>query len=265
MTTTETTTTSKPSLPERLLHLGADFTRHRDTLNRISTLNGLNLTKAVAEHIPVTQALARGALDLRQKVDSASGLSRSREACCAAERLMQLANLAVLSADHLSTAAGLSYNAVCHHSYLGKAENHISLAQQLTSLGAEDCLTAAGLLAPQMRRRNLIPAQRPPALTAAQHAALRSVAAGRVLISQAVGKPLVEPGQERLTNTTIRSLESRGLVSRRHAAFPPGFTRLCLTEDGSRTLAAALGQPRSAPPTTSRPAVRPTVARSAAR
>ncbi|MCV2464249.1 hypothetical protein OEB94_33800 [Streptomyces sp. ICN988] len=265
MTTTETIRTSDPSLPERLLDLGADFTRHHDVLKLISTLNGLDLTKAVAEHIPVTQALARGSLDLRQRLDSVSGNSPSWEARCAAERMMQLANLAVLAADHLGAAAGLSYKAVHHRPHLAKAEKHIECAKQLTSLGAEDCLTAAGFLARQMRRQNLIPAQRPPALTAAQHTALHSVAAGHVVINQAVNKPLVERGQEQRAVTTLRSLEGRGLISRGHAAFPPGSERLCLTQDGIRALTAVLEQPRPAPRTTSHPAIRPTAARSAAR
>ncbi|MFH8446869.1 hypothetical protein ACH4D3_37355 [Streptomyces sp. NPDC018026] len=259
MTTTETIRTSDLSLPERLLDLGADFTRHHDALKLISTLSGLDLTKAVAEHIPVAQVLARGSLDLRQTLDNASGNSLSWEARCAAERLMQLANLALLAADHLSTAAGLSYKAVHHRPYLAKAEKHIECAKQLTSLGAEDCLTAGGLLTRQMRRQNLIPAQRPPALTAAQHTALHTVAAGHVVINQAVNKPLVERGQEQLAVTTLRSLESRGLISKGHAAFPPGSERLCLTQDGIRALTAVLEQPRprpAAPPSDPRRPVR---------
>ncbi|MEU3529127.1 hypothetical protein AB0E62_35620 [Streptomyces sp. NPDC038707] len=264
------------SLPERLLLLGADFTRHHDILLRINSAHPAHATVAAAEHIPAPQALARGALDAREAIRAAPGLYPSRDVERVLARMTQLATLAVIAADHLLDAVDLLSTAVfpspgqkaatgLTSTQTAEAAHHIRLAGQLTGLGAEDCLAAAGLLARELRQWHPGAFRPLPALSSAQQAALEAVAAGRVTLDRQEDKVLVELGTGRITITTIRSLESRGLIRREPCALWLHAERLHLTTEGCQALAAVLGRPRSAPPATLPPAARPTAARAATR
>ncbi|MGW1604496.1 hypothetical protein [Streptomyces eurythermus] len=267
------------SLPERLLLLGADFTRHHDVLVRINSAHPAHATVAAADQIPVAQALARGALDAREAVRAAPGLYPSADVERALARMTQLATLAVIGADHLLDAVDLLSTAVFPtpgqkaatgptSTQTAEAANHIRLAEQLTGLGAEDCLAAAGLLARELRRQHPGVFRPPPALSPAQRAALEAVAAGRVTLDRQEDKVLAERGTGRIAITTIRSLESRGLVGREPCALWLHDERPHLTAEGCQALAVALatlGRPRSAPPAATPPAARPAVTRSAIR
>ncbi|MGW8697618.1 hypothetical protein ACWGOK_11945 [Streptomyces eurythermus] len=264
-------------LPERLLLLGADFTRHRDVLTRINSAHTAYATGAAAEHIPVTQALARGALDARDAIGTAPGLHHSPDVERAIVRMTQLATLAVVAADHLIDAVDLLSHTVSRHPGQGpatappaaqtaQAARHSRLAEQLTSLGAEDCLAAAGLLARELRQQHPGAFRPPPALSPTQQAALEAVAAGRVTLDQ--HGVLVERGTGRMAITTIRSLESRGLVHREPCALWMHDERPHLTPEGCQALAATLatlGRPRSAPPAAIPPTAKAAVTRSATR
>ncbi|MEU7086893.1 hypothetical protein [Streptomyces achromogenes] len=261
-------------LPERLLLLGADFTRHQDVLIRINSAHTPHVTGTVAEHIPVTQALARGALDARDAIGTAPGLHHTPDVERAIGRLTQLATLAVVAADHLIDSVDLLSHPgqvpakVPSATQTAQAARHSRLAEQLTSLGAEDCLTAAGLLARELRRQRPGAFRPPPALSPAQQAALEAVAAGRVTLDQQEDKVLVERGHGRMAITTMRSLESRGLVRREPCALWMHDERPHLTPEGCQALAATLatrGRPRSAPPAAVPPTAKAAVTRSATR
>ncbi|MFF8447679.1 hypothetical protein ACF06Q_08260 [Streptomyces leeuwenhoekii] len=264
------------SLPERLLLLGADFTRHHDALTLISTTHKAPETRAAADHIPVTQALARGVLDARDAIRTAPRLYHSPDVRRAIDRMTQLATLTVIAADHLIDAVDLLSNAVFRQpgpgpatSPLGtetaKAAQHIRLTDELTSLGAEDCLAAVGVLARELHQQHpgIFPLS--PALSPAQHMALEAVAAGWVALDQRRDKALVERDTGRIAITTIRSLESRGLVGREPCPLWLRDERLHLTAGGRRALAAALARPRSTPPAAIRPTARPTATHVATR
>ncbi|MFF5438882.1 hypothetical protein [Streptomyces achromogenes] len=267
------------SLPERLLLLGADFTRHHDVVVRLNSAHPAHATVGAAEHLPAAQTLARGALDAREAIRAAPGLAPSPDVERAVTRMTQLATLAVLAADHLLDAIDLLSTAVFPSpgqkaatgltgTETTEAAHHIRLAEQLTGLGAEDCLAAAGLLARELRRQHPGFFRPPPALSPAQQAALEAVAAGRVTLDQQEDKVLVERGTGRIAITTLRSMESRGLVRREPCALWLHDERPHLTAEGCQALSAALtarGRPRSAPPAAVPPAARAAVARAAIR
>jgi hypothetical protein len=268
-------TLTDPSLPEDLLALGADFIRHHDILTRFNMHPGPSSIRPVAEHIPVTQALARRALAAGSAIHTAPRLYHSRQVRAAIDRMKQLAALSVSAADHLIHAVDLMGSPVAGapagreqtEGSLGpvtaQALTHIRLARELTSLGAEDCLATAGLLAHEMHQQKRGPVPQPPSLSPAQHSALLTVAAGRVTLYR--GRANVERGGERITITTIRSLASRNLLHREPCALWLHDERPYLTPEGRRAVTAALSRPRSSPLTATRPAARPATGRSAVR
>ncbi|MGM9335986.1 hypothetical protein [Streptomyces murinus] len=256
--------TAAPTVPERLLGLGADFTRHHDALTDIALLHGPDPGGNLARRSTAAQALAREALDVAEALRTMPGLRHSPEVKAAAERAVQLAALAVLSTDHLLDAADILREA--RHAS-GKPEvvrqhrlevgRHITLAARLTSLGNEDCVATARLVAVELHRQQLAPRLRPPALSPAQRAALEAVASGRVTLARHLDKTRLGRGDVRVSISTIRSLEGRGLVHREPCALVLHDERIHLTRDGRRALTAVLTRPRPTAPTTARPAVRP--------
>ncbi|MGW4345348.1 hypothetical protein ACWEL8_09750 [Streptomyces sp. NPDC004690] len=261
-------TLTDPFLPEDLLALGADFVRHHDTLTRLHTHSGLASIRAVTEHIPVTQALARRTLDAHSAVQRAPRLYHSSQVRATLDRMRQLATLSVIAGDHLIHATDVMYGdreqAEAPPGPLQAiALKHILHARELTSLGAEDCLATAGLLAREMHEQNRVPIPRPPTLSPAQHGALLAVAAGRVTLE--LERVSVERGGERITITTLRSLESRDLIQREPCVLWLRDERPYLTPEGRRAVAAVLSRPRSSPPTATRAPARPAAARSAVR
>ncbi|MDK1348495.1 hypothetical protein QNO09_35535 [Streptomyces sp. 378] len=91
----------------------------------------------------------------------------------------------------------------------------------------------------------------PPALSPTQDAALRAVAQGEVTISD--DKPYLRRDDLRVSVSTIRSLESRGLVAREPCLLWLQDERVHLTADGCHGLAAAFGRPRAPALTSARP------------
>ncbi|MFI7095371.1 hypothetical protein [Streptomyces lydicus] len=140
-----------------------------------------------------------------------------------------------------------------------------SLVGSLTALGASDSVTTAELFAAERRLRGFVPEHQSPALSPTQNAALRAVARGDVAITG--GKPYLRREDIRVSISTIRALESRGLVMREDC--PDWFRdeRVHLTASGRRGLAASFARPRSTAPAATRPPARPaaTAARAAAR
>ncbi|MEU0844039.1 hypothetical protein ABZ370_31810 [Streptomyces sp. NPDC005962] len=265
-----------PTVPacEQLLLLAADFTRHNDALTRLR-LTGSSPTTALTHQTALTQHLAYSALHIVDAIDAQS-MYHSPAIRTVYARVRQLAYLATDAADHLldavdildSARAGLPAQGVPLVTYeqaMDEAGSRLALVRDLTALGAHDAVTAAELVVTDRRRRGVSPLHQPPALSAAQDAALRAIAQGEVTI--AFGKPYVRRDDIRLSISTVRSLESRGLVAREPCPLWLHDERVHLTADGCRGLAATFGRPRRPALTAGRPSARPaaTAARSATR
>ncbi|WP_345616632.1 hypothetical protein [Streptomyces ziwulingensis] len=92
--------TSVPSPPERLLALDADFTRPHDIPQSATLLDGPRPAGPLVQHISRTQAMARGAQDVRDAAQAVPHLHHAL-ARVGLDRTVQLATLATLAADHL--------------------------------------------------------------------------------------------------------------------------------------------------------------------
>ncbi|MEU2874211.1 hypothetical protein ABZ769_34305 [Streptomyces olivoreticuli] len=254
-------------LPERLLALAGDFTRHNDALNAL-TLNGASPANTVLDHIPATQRLARETFGATDALKS-QRLQYSAPVREASVRLRQLAYLATEAAEHLIDAMDLIEAARIQaassteppHFYLHAlmdAGSRIQLARELTALGPDDAFATAELLATEMRRQHLASDRGPARLTATQHTALRIAARGHVEITELIGKHYVSSRDVRLTITTIRALEDKGLLQREsRPTAAGGHQRVHLTTEGRRTLASTFGRPQRpapSPPATAPPA-----------
>ncbi|MEU9155119.1 hypothetical protein AB0D59_32310 [Streptomyces sp. NPDC048417] len=259
---------SNPTVPaEHLLALAADFTRHNDALAEIRlTASGpataLNHQTALAQH------LSDSALHIVD-VLNAQSMYHSPAIHAVYARVKQLAQLTIIAADHLLdaadildvTRAGIPVNddglLLTSQQALDEARSRLTLVRDLTALGAKDALATAELFIAERRRRGARPLHQPPALSTTQGAALRAIAQGEVTI--AGDRPIIRSDCVRVSISTVRSLESRGLVTREPCSRRHHDERVHLTADGSRGLAATFGLPRPPVPTAARPASRPTV------
>ncbi|MFE5162937.1 hypothetical protein ACFRNT_31420 [Streptomyces sp. NPDC056697] len=253
-----------PATPaEQLLLLGADFTRHNDALPRLR-LNDSSSATALTHQATAALHLARSALDIAKTLNT-QRIYLSPVVRAVYARVRQLAHLATDAADHLLNAGKILNNAHATVSIQGEdalpayrhaleeAGNRLTLVRDLTALGAEDSLTTAEQFATE-QRRSAPPPHQPPALSPAQDAALRATARGEVTIDRLNDKPYVSRDDIRITISTIRSLESRGLVAREPCPLWLHDERVHLTADGRRGLAATFGHPRTPTRTTARPA-----------
>ncbi|AUH44815.1 hypothetical protein CXR04_10020 [Streptomyces sp. CMB-StM0423] len=181
-------------------------------------------------------------------------------------RVWQLAYLVSDSTDHLldavniidDTRAGIPGPTgipLSHKEVLGEAGRRVELVRDLTALGAPDAVATAELFVTDRRRWGAPPLHQPPSLSPTQHAALRAVAQGEVTIAN--GKPHLHRDGIRLSISTIRSLESAGLVARAPCPLLLHDERIHLTPDGRRGLTATFGRERPPKPTTTRAAGRP--------
>ncbi|WP_244190422.1 hypothetical protein [Streptomyces caeruleatus] len=92
-------------------------------------------------------------------------------------------------------------------------------------------------------------------MSPAQEATLRAVARGEVTIAD--GKPRLRRDDLRVTISTVRALEGRGLLAREDTPLWFHDERVHLTEAGRRDLAASFARPRPTGLTTSSPAPPP--------
>ncbi|MFD4575772.1 hypothetical protein ACFWNK_12280 [Streptomyces sp. NPDC058417] len=226
------------------------------------------------------QNLAESALAIAQWHDTRS-LYLSPGLGAVFTRASQLAWLATRAADHLicasdiisRTADGLpvdlgddSLGVVTGHEAREAARAHFTSAARLTALGGPDAVAAAELLISDFRRHGWIPDHQPLAHSPLQNTALRAIAVGDATIAR--GKPWLSLRDTRVSIriSTIRALESRGLVAREPH---PGWfhdERLHLTAAGRRDLAASFAHSRpTAPHTTTPAAARPKAAASRVR
>ncbi|MFD9327819.1 hypothetical protein [Streptomyces sp. NPDC060065] len=235
--------------------LGADFTRYNDALLR-HRINGPSPSTFLAAQASAAQHLARAALDIVDTLN-AQRMYHSPVIRSVYARVRQLAHLATDTADHLldaaeildHTRAGLPVElddsllvVLTGQQALGEAGSRLTLVRDLTALGADDALTAAEAYVAERLRRGFSLPHQPPVLTAAQNAALRAVARGEVTIAD--NKPYVRADDLRVTISTVRALEARGLVTREECPLWLTDERVHLTPDGCRDLAAAFGRPK---------------------
>ncbi|MFF4285689.1 hypothetical protein ACFY0R_10215 [Streptomyces sp. NPDC001633] len=258
--------------------MAAGFTRFNDAHQR-HALNGPTPATLLTAQSESAQHLARSALAIVGALN-AQPMYHSPAIHAVYARVRQLAHLASDAADRLLdavdvldlTRAGLPVElgdgflaVVTEQEARRGAGRCFSLVASLTALGASDALATAELFVAERRLRGFVPEHQPPALSHTQNAALRAVARGDVAITGS--KPYLRREDLRVSISTIRALESRGLVMREDC--PDWFRdeRVHLTANGRRDLAASFARPRSTPPAATRPPARPaaTAARAAAR
>ncbi|MFJ4876570.1 hypothetical protein ACIP93_15320 [Streptomyces sp. NPDC088745] len=184
-------------------------------------------------------------------------------------RTRQLAQLANDAADHLIDAVDIIEHTVQRlpvelgDGFLAvltekdarlEASRRFTLAASLTALGAPDALAAAEQYVVERRNRGFVPGYRPPGLTPAQNGTLRAVARGDVGITQ--DKPYLRREDFRISISisTIRALESRGLVMREECPAWLCDERVHLTAEGRRDLAASFARSRTTSLSATRPA-----------
>ncbi|KOT97640.1 hypothetical protein ADK70_08035, partial [Streptomyces rimosus subsp. pseudoverticillatus] len=242
--------TAPTALAEQLLLLGADFARHNDHLSRLR-LDGLSPASALTQQAISTQHLARSALDI---IDgrNAQPMHHGPDIRTVYARVRLLAHLAIDTANYLldaedildDTYAGVPVKGdgplLTYRQALQAANSRLVLVRKLTAPGPQDALTAAELFVTERRRRGEIPPQQ-LAFSPAQYTALRAVARGEVTIAD--GKPYLHRDDVRLTLSTVRSLEARGLVTREKCPLWLHDERVHLSADGRRDLIATFGRP----------------------
>ncbi len=182
-------------------------------------------------------------------------------------RTRQLAQLANDAADHLIDAVDIIEHTVQRlpvelgDGFLAvltekdarlEASRRFTLTASLTALGACDALAAAEQYVVERRNRGFVPGYQPPSLTPAQNNTLRAVARGDVGITQ--DKPYLRGEDFRISISTIRALESRGLVMRENCPAWLCDERVHLTTTGRRDLAASFARSRTTSLSATRPA-----------
>ncbi|MFJ2739702.1 hypothetical protein ACIO3O_08535 [Streptomyces sp. NPDC087440] len=182
-------------------------------------------------------------------------------------RVRQLAQLATDAADHLldafdileTTRAGLPLElgddflaVLSEQEARREAGRRFTLVASLTALGAPDALATAERYVIERRNRGVVSAYRPPALSPAQHTTLRAVAQGDVSLTN--DGPYLRREDIRVSISTIRALESRGLVMRADCPDWDRHERVHLSADGRRDLAASFARPQPTTLTTTQPA-----------
>ncbi|MFF0740618.1 hypothetical protein ACFYVL_09465 [Streptomyces sp. NPDC004111] len=238
-----------PSLPERILALAADFTRHHDQLadHRLNTPSHADQLTAPRRSAERLGHQARG---LRHEVSAT--LPRYPAATRdAVARLHQLTHLAETAAAHLD---GLQRT--LETGSPATRSTAVTTARALTRLAADDLVASAVSVAHELRVRNIrdLSAQALP-LSAAENEALTAVAGGHVALTDPQGSPYVE-SRPPVAIATLRALTAQGLVE--SVAMPAEYenwrdqARLQLTGTGRAHLAGLAGHPASAAPPTAR-------------
>lgn len=194
-------------------------------------------------------------------------------------RIRQLAHLATDAADHLIDAddilthaqAGLpmelgdGFLAIPSEQDARQEIGHrFTLVAELTALGAFDAVATAEQYVAERRHYGYLPEHQPPALSRTQSSTLHAIARGDVTISD--GRPYHRREGVRFSISTIRALETRGLITREDCQLWLVDERVHLSPAGRRDLAASFAHPRPPALATTRPAAhRPTASTTRAR
>ncbi|MER7728507.1 hypothetical protein [Streptomyces sp. NPDC096323] len=206
---------------EQLLLLAGQYTRHNDTLDR-----------ALASPTePDPHAHAASAQQLASETSAAIIAVLDQHPCPGPD----LSNALV----RLSQLAYLSAQSVGHTAHK---------ARELTALAPQDIVTSTAHIA-QEQDRGHSGASAPPAdrLPPAHRTALHDIARGHAVVTESMGRQYVNNRGPRILISTLRHLESTGLVDRAERSAAPAFKggppqdRLRLTPAGVRAVAALVG------------------------
>ncbi|MGZ2362116.1 hypothetical protein LRE75_36575 [Streptomyces sp. 372A] len=232
-------------------------------------MNGNRPTDILNAQATRAQDLANSALDIVTGLNKES-MYRSPVIRAVYARIRQLAHLADDAADHLIDAedvlahaqAGLpmelgdGFLAVpSEQDARQEIRRRFTLVSDLTALGASDAVATAEQYVAERRHYGYLPAHQPPALSRIQSSTMFAVARGEVTISN--GRPRNSRELDNFSISTIRALESRGLITREDCQLWAVDERVHLSPAGRRGLSASFAYPRPAAPTTTRPALRP--------
>ncbi|MER5440116.1 hypothetical protein [Streptomyces sp. NPDC002790] len=233
----------------------------------------------VAALTPQTEAAEKLADDALSVVNSlnAQSMYHSPDIRTAYARVRQLTHLASDAAEHLGAAEDILLSAqaglpvelgdgfiavVSEKEARQEAGRRMALVFELTALGATDAVASAELYVADRAKRGYLPNHQAAVLSPTQRDTLLAVARGYVTISD--GR--ANQRSHRVSISTIRSLETRGLVARQECARWLVDERVHLTPAGCLDLAASFAQPRAAALATTRSAVpRPTASASTGR
>ncbi|WP_420036006.1 hypothetical protein ACN2WE_30720 [Streptomyces sp. cg28] len=215
------------------------------------------------------EQLAEGALGVVASLNAQS-MYHSSDIRTAYARVRQLAHLASDAAEHLSAAEDVLLSAqaglpvelgdgfiavVSQKEARQEAQRRMALVSELTTLGATDAVASAELYVADRAKHGHLPDHQPSALSPTQRDTLLAVARGYVTISD--GRANLR--NNRVSISTIRSLETRGLIAREECPRWLTDERVHLTAGGCSDLATAFARPRTPALATTRPAVaRPT-------
>ncbi|NUT11878.1 MAG: hypothetical protein HOQ38_15520 [Nonomuraea sp.] len=182
-------------------------------------------------------------------------------------RIRQLAHLATDAADHLIDAEDILIHAQAGlpmdlgDGFLAvpsepdarqEIGRRFTLVSELTDLGAFDAVASAEQYVAERRHYGYLPEHQPSALSRTQSSTLHAIARGDVTISD--GRPYHRREGVRFSISTIRALESRGLITREDCHLWLVDERVHLSPAGRRDLAASFAYPRPAALSTRRPA-----------
>ncbi|MEV0577103.1 hypothetical protein [Streptomyces sp. NPDC050392] len=208
---------------EQLLLLASQYTRHNDTLD-------LALASPTE---PDPQTHAASARQLASETSAAITAVLDQQPCPSPDlsdalvRLNQLAYLSAQSAGHTAHKA-----------------------RELTALAPQDIVTStAHIVLEQDRGRSGTSAPPAERLTPAHCAALHDIAQGRAVVTKSMGRQYVNNRGPRILVSTLRHLESTGLVDRAEGSAAPAFKggppldRLRLTPAGMTAVASFIGLP----------------------
>ncbi len=98
------------------------------------------------------------------------------------------------------------------------------MARELTALAPEAVLDSATRVAREIRRRHWSSAAPPDkSLSAAQHTALHEIVRGHVVVTGSAERQYVHHRTARVLISTLRSLESKGLIARKAKSASPAY------------------------------------------
>ncbi|MFJ6438658.1 hypothetical protein [Streptomyces sp. NPDC091416] len=206
---------------EQLLLLAGRYTRHNDALD-------LALASPTD---PDPQTHAASARQLASETSAAiTAVLDQQPGPDLSDALVRLNQLAYLSAQ--------------------SAGHNAHMARELTALAAQDIVTCASHIA-QEPDRGRSGTSAPPAerLNPTHRAALHDIARGRAVVTESMGRQYVNNRGPRILISTLRHLESNGLVDRAEGSAAPAFKggppldRLRLTPAGMTAVASFIGLP----------------------
>lgn len=233
----------EPRTPvELLLSLSGNYTRHNDALAlfRPTHASGPEL----GAHANSAAQLAHESLAAVKAVQDQQ-LYASADLIDATVRIKQIAYLSSEAARHLAEAqAVVTAASLTNPERTGPpdgVDRQVQLAQELTALAPEAAVESATGIARETQRRRPAAAGASDGLAAAELSALHAAARGHVVMAQSLGRQYVHSRDGRVRISTLRSLESKGLITRE----PPPRHRLTTT---ARPRTASASPPAERPP-----------------